>query len=92
MTVNTLLVRSYAVNIYLTGKNSFANIGVTRPEYVEPVKQYAADNYYIEHIDDALKSGWITPEEHAETLALKGPEDPQNVPPFTLLSAETKTE
>jgi len=50
--VNILLVRSYATNTYWTGRNSFANIGVTRPEYVEPVKQYAASTYYIEDIDD----------------------------------------
>lgn len=90
MTVNTLLVKSYALNVYLSGKNSFANISSTRPEYVEPVKQYAADNYYIEDIDYSLTKGWITPEEHAETLALKGTEDPQNRPPFDMLSVEQK--
>ena len=92
MTVNILLVRSYAVNVYLSGRNSFSNISNTRPEYVEPVKQYAADTYYIEDIDDALKNGWITSEEHAETLALKGAEDPQNRPPFDFLSIESKIE
>lgn len=92
MTVNTLLVRSYAANVYLAGKNSFANISATRPEYVEPVKQYAADTYYIEDIDYSLAKGFITPEEHAETLALKGVEDPQNRPPFDLLATESKIE
>lgn len=92
MTVNTLLVKSYALNVYLSGKNSFANISKTRPEYVEPVKQYAADNYYIEDIDRALTNGWITSEEHAETLALKRADDPQHRPPFNMLSIESKTE
>lgn len=77
MAVNTLLVRSYASNVYMTGQNSLANIALTRPEYVEPVKQRAADVYYIDDIDNALTKGWITPSEHADTLALKGPEDPQ---------------
>lgn len=92
MTVNMLLVKSYALNVYLSGRNSFANISATRLEYVDPVKQFAADTYYIEDIDDALKNGWITPSEHADTLALKTTEDPQNRPPFNLLSMELKTE
>lgn len=90
MTVNTLLVRAYATNIYLAGQNTFANISKTRPEYVEPVKKYAASNYYIEDIDYSLAKGFITPEEHAETLALKDAEDPQNRPPFDMLSIEQK--
>lgn len=80
MAVNMLLVKSYATNVYRTGMNSLANIGATRPEYVAPVMQYASDTYYIEDIDDALTKGWITPEEHAQTLALKDPSDPQNRP------------
>lgn len=63
MAVNTLLVKSYATNVYLTGGNSLTNIGATRPEYVQPVMQYCADKYYINNVDTAL--------------ALKGPEDPQ---------------
>lgn len=84
MAVNTILVKSYATNVYLIGSNSFANIQATRPEYVEPVKQRAADAFYIDDIDRALTNGWISAEEHAETLALKGAEDPQNRPPITL--------
>ena len=77
MAVNQLLVKSYATNVYLTGRNSLANIALTRPEYVIPVMQYAADTYYIDDIDRALTENWITPIEHADTLALKGMEDPQ---------------
>lgn len=88
MTVNQLLVNSYATNVYRTGKNSLSNIASTRPEYVEPVKQRAADVYYIEDIDDALTRGWITPAEHADTLALKDIDDPQNRPPITLMAVE----
>lgn len=81
MAVNSLLVRSYASNIYLAGTNSYENIEATRPEYVTPnggpVMQYASDNYYIDDIDRALTNGWVSPQQHADTLALKGPEDPQ---------------
>jgi len=88
MAVNMLLVKSYATNVYLTGKNSLTNIGSTRPEYVEPVQQNAAESFYIDDIDRALANGWITPVEHADTLALKTAEDPQNRPPITFMSVE----
>lgn len=88
MAVNNILVRSYSTNIYWTGKNSFANIGATRPEYVEPVKQYAANNYYIEDIDDSLTKGWITPIEHADTQALKTEDDPQHRPDIFAMAEE----
>lgn len=88
MAVNNLLVRSYATNVYLTGRNSLSNIASTRSEYVEPVMLYAAQNYYINDIDYALARGFITPQEHADTLALKTPNDPQERPPIVLLSEE----
>lgn len=78
--VNTLLVRSYATNVYLTGQNSLSNIEATRPEYVQPVMQYAATNFYIDDIDSALTKGWITAQEHADTLALKIATDKQYRP------------
>lgn len=77
MAVNLLLVKSYATNVYLTGTNSLNNIQNTRPEYVPYVMQYAANTYYIDDIDRALTNGWLTPEQHADTLALKEPDDPQ---------------
>lgn len=77
MAINQLLVRAYATNVYITGGNTLSNIAILRPEYVPYVMQYAADKYYINEIDNALSQGFITPTEHADTLALKGPEDPQ---------------
>jgi hypothetical protein len=74
----------------MTGKNSLSNIEATRPEYVEPVKQQAADVYYIDDIDNALTRGWITSVEHAETLALKDADDPQNRPPITYMAVESQ--
>lgn len=88
MAVNNLLVKSYALNIYLTGKNSFANVAILKSEYVEPIKIYAAKTYWIDDIDNALNKAFITPEEHAYTLALKGAEDPQVRPPYGLMKSE----
>lgn len=91
MAVLTLLVKAYAQNVYRTGMNTLANIEATRPLYVAPVMQYAADTYYIDDIDDALTNGWITPIEHADTLALKGLEDPQIRPPYTMMAMVEET-
>lgn len=88
MPVNTLLVRSFSTNVYLTGMNTLTNINATRPEYVTPVMQYAASRYYIEDIDSSLTKGFITPQEHADTLSLKQPSDPQHRPPIELLKVE----
>jgi hypothetical protein len=80
MAINQLLVQSYALNVYRTGKNRLSTIAITRPDYVQPVMQFAADNYYIDDIDTALQNAWITPQEHADTLALKELDDPQYRP------------
>ena len=74
------LVSTYARNVYLTGKTKFAGIPAS---YVADVKGYAAKNFYIDDIDAALENGWITQAEHDETLALKGPTDPQYRPAVT---------
>lgn len=95
MAVNQLLVRSYASNIYLTGGNSFENIEnqPSKVEYVTPdggpVMLHAARNYFLNDIDSALVKGWITPQEHVDTIALKRPDDPQY---RVLLRAEQPTE
>ena len=91
--VNTLLVKSYALNVYKTGRNSLSNIALTRPDYVIPVMQYVADAYFIEDIDDALTETWITLQEHDDTLALKGEEDPQHRPivEFMIVKETTPT-
>lgn len=84
MPVNNLLVKAYATNVYIAGGNSLSNIAILRPEYVIPVMTRAAKHYYIDEIDYALVRGFITPTEHADTLALKGPDDPQYSPPYML--------
>jgi len=73
-----MLVKSYASTIYLAGRNSFPNLAlIGKSDYVEPVKQYAAANYSTSLIDYARDQGYITPQEHADTIALKTPNDPQ---------------
>jgi hypothetical protein len=75
------LVVAYAQAIYKDGTKTFAQI---RADYVIPVKQYAADHYFINEIDNALAMTWISQQEYTDTMALKGPEDPQYDP--TLMS------
>lgn len=77
MAISTLLVRSYCANIYLGGSTKLADIEIARPTYVVPVMQRAADYLTIDDVDYALDHGFITIQEHADTLDLKGPEDPQ---------------
>jgi len=66
MAVNNLLVKAYAVNIYRYGNRTFATIPA---EYHEPVKQYAATNFTLAEIDNALAQGYITEQEYQETLS-----------------------
>jgi hypothetical protein len=68
------LVSTYARNIYLIGKERFtARDGCKGipAGYVADVKDFAAKNYFIDDIDHALANGWITAEEHQQTLDLK---------------------
>lgn len=88
MSVSMLLVKSYALNVYMNGTTTFEYIQSVRPDYVLPVKQRGADAFYIEDIDDALTKGWITQQEHDDTLALKGPEDPKYRPIIELMATE----
>lgn len=68
MPIYPSLTLAYAKAIYLGGTKRFSDI---RPEYVEPVKQYAAANYTMEEIDNALVQGFITELEYQETIALR---------------------
>lgn len=61
-------VSMHALDIYRFGNYKFADI----PEpYVEPVKQYAANNYRQDQIENALAKGWITQQEYDDTMAYK---------------------
>lgn len=67
-TVNKLLVKQYAVCIYVHGTRNFDTI-IT--DYKEPVKEYAAGNYTLEQIDNALVARRITEQEYQDTIAYK---------------------
>lgn len=62
------LVVAYARAIYLDGTKKFPEI---KPDYVEPVKKYAAANYSVEQIDNALNQEYITLQEYNDTMAYK---------------------
>lgn len=65
MAVYSFMTGTYARNIFLYGNRSFSSIST---EYHEPVKEYAAQTYSLEQIDDAIKQGWITEKEYNDTL------------------------
>jgi hypothetical protein len=66
MAIYPSLTQAYAKAIYIDGTKKFSEI---RTEYVEPVKQYAAANYTLEQIDNALARGFITQQEYDDTIA-----------------------
>lgn len=67
MPIYASLTTAYAKAIYIDGTKRFPDI---RQEYVPYVKQYAADNYTREQIDNALAQGWIAQQEYDDTVAL----------------------
>lgn len=83
-TIYPFLTGSYARDVYLYGNRSFPSI---KPEYVQPVKQYAATTYSYDQVDNALARSWITAAEHGDTTTLMPPRpappepDPAEQPP-----------
>lgn len=61
-----MLVRQYALCVYIFGTRTIPSVA---PDYIEPVKRYAAENYTLDQINNALAKGYITEQEHAETIA-----------------------
>lgn len=84
MAVSTLLVKTYAQNVFLSGANRLTARdgypGLKGPEYYVPTEQFAATNYFIDDLDHALNVGWINQQEYDETMALKIETDPQYRP------------
>jgi hypothetical protein len=68
MPIYTTLAAAYARAIYLDGTKKFSDI---KPEYIDPVKQYAGANYTQEQIDGAFYNKFITSKEYADTLSYK---------------------
>lgn len=63
-----ILVIAYAKNIIQHGNRTFDTIA---PNYVQPVKEYIANNHPLYDIDNALVKGYITEEEYTEILSLR---------------------
>ncbi|GEM_PF-5692167 len=66
MAVIQMLVRQYAVCVYIHGTRKFETVVA---DYHEAAKEYAAENYTLEQIDRALVNGYITEEEYQQTIA-----------------------
>jgi len=82
MPIYTFKTSNYANTIYCQGTQRFtARDGYSGIplEYHEPVKQYAANNFYKSVIDNALVKTWITQEEYDQTLAYN-PDMPETTP------------
>ncbi|MDT0160254.1 hypothetical protein [Bacillus sp. AG4(2022)] len=65
MVIIPLLTKQYAVCVYVYGTRKFETVVA---DYHEPVKKYAAANYTLEQIDNALVKGYITESEHIDTM------------------------
>lgn len=66
MAVVQILVKQYAVCVYQYGTRKLSAVNEA---YVEPVKQYAAENYSLTVIDNALVKEYISEQEYQETIA-----------------------
>jgi hypothetical protein len=67
---NAILTKQYAVCVYVYGTRKFETVV---GDYHEPVKKYAAENYTLEQIDNALVKGYITEEEYVNTMKYTKP-------------------
>lgn len=72
MAVIPMLTKQYAVCVYIYGTRKFSTVVA---DYHEPVKQYAAGNYTLEQIDNALVKGYITEIEYVNTIAYINPNE-----------------
>lgn len=70
MIIHQLLVKQYALCVYVHGTRTFDTV-VT--DYHEPVKEFAAEKYTLEQIDSALIKGHVTEQEYQDTIAYTTP-------------------
>jgi hypothetical protein len=61
---------AYARNIYLYGNQKLTDVPAA---YVTPVMTYAAENFTVTEIQNALDKGWITEDEFNSTMAIAQP-------------------
>lgn len=90
MAVYSFRTGTYARAIYIygtqrfTARDGYAGIPL---EYHEPVKQYAATNYYKSEMETALANAWITQQEYDETMAYMTADSPNQ----QLITGNTET-
>lgn len=80
MAVYSFRTSNYAMNIYLYGTQRFTardGYGGIPLEYHEPVKQYAAKNFYLDQLENALAKTWINQQEYEETTAYRTIDSPE---------------
>ncbi|MFO1442777.1 hypothetical protein KDN24_06060 [Bacillus sp. Bva_UNVM-123] len=65
MNIIPLLTKQYAVCVYVYGTRKFETVVA---DYHEPVKEFAANTYTLEQIDNALVKGYITESEYIDTM------------------------
>lgn len=65
MKIIPILTKQYAVCVYVYGTRKFETVV---SDYHEPIKQFAAKNYTLEQIDNALVKEYITESEYIETM------------------------
>lgn len=70
MAVIQILVKQYAVCVYIYGTRTIESVA---EGYKEAVKEYAAVNYTLAQIDNALVKGYVTEKEYQETIAYTNP-------------------
>lgn len=71
--IHGFVTSTYARNIYLLGASSFTKIQNEQPQYIEPVKQFAAQNYTDDQIKRALDNDWINQQQYDDTMTYKYP-------------------
>lgn len=76
MAVVQVLVKQYAVCVYQYGTRTISSVAEA---YKEPVKEYAAQNYSLAVIDNALVKEYITEQEYQETIAYTKPVETQSI-------------
>lgn len=65
---NALLTKAYAVNIITYGNRNFSTIPA---DYVQPVKEYIAQNFTDIQIDKAIENGYITEQDFTDIMTIK---------------------
>lgn len=70
MAILTFRVSTYARNVYLYGNTQLSAISTSPDDYRTTTMQYAANNFTLEQLNNALTKGWISQQEYDDTINL----------------------